>query len=141
MILMGVHDAMRKIWLKSGLSQQDLAEKINAKYPDDKISVAGVSRVLSGGTSNPTQRTIEKIAWGLGVDVADFYNDDARVSYKLAMQRLEGLTPEVIEALSDKNRYGYLLMGLKLGEEGLSLKEVEHMLEIYKTMKEKLKGM
>lgn len=138
---MGVHDAMRKIWLKSGLSQQDLAEKINAKYPDDKISVAGVSRVLSGGTSNPTQRTIEKIAWGLGVDVADFYNDDARVSYKLAMQRLEGLTPEVIEALSDKNRYGYLLMGLKLGEEGLSLKEVEHMLEIYKTMKEKLKGM
>jgi len=137
--MVGVHENIRNIWIKSGLSQQDLAERINAKYPDDRISVAGVSKVMAGAASNPTQKTLEKIAYGLGVEVKDFFLDNTDVSSKLAMQRLDTLSPEIIEALGDKSKTEYILLGLSFAKTDLSPIEIDHIITAYKDIKNKLK--
>lgn len=137
-IKVGIYENIRKIWLQTGMSQQELAERINAQYPDDRISVAGVSKIMTGAASNMTQRTMEKIAYGLGVTLADLVTEGSDISSKIAMQRLEGLSPEVIAALSDKNKFDYLLLGLELAESELSPKKVKLVISLYKEMREKL---
>lgn len=66
-VIIGIGKKIRDLRLKKGMSQNELAMQCN-------FEKATMSRIESGQT-NPTVRTLHKIATALGVPVAELFTD------------------------------------------------------------------
>lgn len=66
-VIIGVGKKIKDLRLKNGISQNELAMQCN-------FEKATMSRIESGQT-NPTVRTLHKIATALGVPVAELFID------------------------------------------------------------------
>jgi HTH-type transcriptional regulator, competence development regulator len=59
---------LRELRLRQGLSQRDLSERTG-------ITAANISRLETGETSQPRPSTLRKLAAGLGVEVAELWEN------------------------------------------------------------------
>jgi HTH-type transcriptional regulator, competence development regulator len=59
---------LREQRLRQGLSQRDLSERTG-------ITAANISRLETGETSQPRPSTLRKLAAGLGVEVAELWEN------------------------------------------------------------------
>jgi transcriptional regulator with XRE-family HTH domain len=69
---------LREIRLNKGLRQQDLQDRgMSYKY----------YQRIEGGKVNPTLRSLEKLAFALGVSVFDFFHNPGRKKVRLQRER------------------------------------------------------
>lgn len=110
-----------------GVTQQELADKVG-------MSLAQINRVVNG--ANTTSGTLKSIANALEVPVQAFYSEDIQLT-TIATQLFNDLPTDIAKIIADKRNLDFLLVGVKGRKKGLTLDEMNEILEIRSQIKNK----
>lgn len=125
-------DNIREIMKRTGTTQARLADLIGMK------GAGHISRILNGHV-NPNSEMLEKIADALGVSVSAFYDSEA-ANNSVTEVILKSIPDNIKDALSDKRKEKWLLLGLDLESSPLTEEEIRMAVQIHAEMKARMKS-